>query len=1681
MSNPHIFRAERTPTSRSGRRRPTGVSRRQRKKQLGFETLEDRRVMSAQSPLVSLQGAVDESVSINVQSYSSATPEGALQVYLNELYWQSLAESATQANATVAAASLPTDPLVANQWHLINLGQEVGNPDFQDIFGVPGEDINVAPVYNNTGLTGAGVVVAVIDSAFQSNHPDLAANVSSTLGFSTFTGSSGPSAGVFSGAHGTAVAGLIGAVANNGIGGSGVAPGVTLVPIEFLDSFGNGGANPNAAVSAFRYETDQIDITNNSWSPFIDTDGDGLHDRGISNLTVAEVDALRDSIIFGRDGLGVIHVFAAGNDAGSTFNEGFQSIGVFDSANYNGWVNSRYTIGVTGVDHDGFYNNIDGTITSYAETGTSVLIAAPTGSSPTTIGTDSGIGSGMYTTDLTGEAGTNFSPDPITGQEFDRDFLTDIDYTSRFNGTSGATPLVTGVIALMLEANPNLSWRDVQEILVRSARQNAEFEVPEIANQVGGIGLPTQNTWITNQMPVFHDPDAFDRTIPAALQTLFPTLDPTLSPAHFAPTPFVLTNGAGYTVSQGKGVFGEDIGYAHGVIDAELAVQLAQQWHTKNQALPDELTFTSFVSPNGPFFFNLPAAEQTDNTALRQIIPGGLFGLPGFGAYWQEYFADDPFSGTPPPANTRGGAVSVTVPANNAMTVESLEVKFTIAGGNVDALDSVRMLLVSPNGTHHELNDFFIDDSYRIPHSLQNENPATFFTGGPTDLSVDTNPGGNLVVTFSSNRSWGERSDDALIFDPTTAEPVNGLLSQGWTLHMENYSPTTLQVEGIEFVWHGSPIEATTQRLQGLVGVDDGGENGVGARDDSFNFSRINPATLNIDGDSSTLRFGEVVNFVDGDHESMGANVTVFAHRDLNNNGVLDASDPLIDQFVTGADGNYYFDLNPNFDYIISVEDAAGRTAVDDTLTNPGFLKNFQTQWLVTSDFFKVWDYDANLEVPLQAATNAPFSFSGAAIPDHVKHINFLLDPGAPAAPQVDFTGSIFADINGDGIFNRDDVAVPGVGVFGDVNRNGVFDSGEVLATTDANGQYLLTVSVDTTSVINVGVRPPADWTASNPDTGFESFFVQPGDVFAGVDFHIQPPAANNNGDGSNLSGIILGTVFDDRSGDMARQADEFGVPNQTVYLDVNNSGAIDAGDVVTTTNSNGAFVFANVADGSHFLRWEVTPDSGTSQTFPDFDLPQFATITLGGTALGVDFGISSGGVIGGGGAFLDFGDLPDVYGTLIDSDGARHPEGNLFLGSRIDSEADGEPTTDNALGDNIKFLADEDGVVLVGGTLVAGSTGTLSVTASLFGGYLQSWMDFNNDGDFDDTIDGVSEHVVINELLVQGSNTVTFDIPSTLVSSTVFARFRLGEWGLGSTGLAQIGEVEDYVLAVDPGSIPQVVIHGPDFDEDGDVDGSDFLAWQRGAGTSSNATAAQGDANSDGAVNSDDLVILQQDYGQGSSVSQVIATGDFDSDGDTDGADFLAFQRGLGLAASLSSGDGNQDGNVDGSDLQVWTDSYGEVNAAAAFFASQTLSAASSSQQITAASAARGPSLYQPGFREDLVAGVVDTSESNGTIDHQNLASVASVVERLAAHRHRHATPLARQENRGETHQARVEERSEFGLAMRDRVLDQIFAKRHKSLEELVTENGPERHEGLNVEAALAEAFGEEIDWRLG
>ncbi|MBC7240323.1 MAG: S8 family serine peptidase, partial [Chloroflexi bacterium] len=142
---------------------------------------------------------------------------------------------------------------------------------------------------------------------------------------------------------------------------------------------------------------------------------------------------LQQGATTGRNGLGTIYVWAAGNGGAGG-----------DNSNYDGYANSRFTLAVGSLDANGRQ-------AWYSEPGANLFVSA--------------YADGITTTDITGDNGYN-----VTGNA-DGDPLVNTDYTSIFAGTSAAAPVVSGVIALMLQANPNLSYRDIEYILAQTARQ----------------------------------------------------------------------------------------------------------------------------------------------------------------------------------------------------------------------------------------------------------------------------------------------------------------------------------------------------------------------------------------------------------------------------------------------------------------------------------------------------------------------------------------------------------------------------------------------------------------------------------------------------------------------------------------------------------------------------------------------------------------------------------------------------------------------------------------------------------------------------------------------------------------------------------------------------------------------------------------------------------------------------------------------------------------------------------------------------------------------------------------------------------------------------------------------------------------------------------------------------------
>ena len=321
-------------------------------------------------------------------------------------------------SSSSSAPSVPAspDPLYVDQWHLKNTGQMGGRA---------GEDINVETV--SLTRKGSNIRIAVVDDGMDVAHEDLSANV--VAGSHNYlTNGTDPTGGE----HGTNVAGII-AARDNTVGVLGVAPRASLVAYNLLQA---SGASNDA--DAMTRGSPNIHISNNSWGP---PDSNGTLDAPVNSWYTA----INTGLSSGRGGRGTIYTWAAGNGA------------PVDNSNYDGMANYRGVIAVAAV-------NDQGEKTSYSEEGANLLISAPGGGSCNT-NTHA-----ITTTDGTGNTGYNLTS---TGAA---DYA-NRNYTRCMNGTSAATPMVAGVVALMLEANPTLGWRDVRLILAESARKNHPTDV----------------------------------------------------------------------------------------------------------------------------------------------------------------------------------------------------------------------------------------------------------------------------------------------------------------------------------------------------------------------------------------------------------------------------------------------------------------------------------------------------------------------------------------------------------------------------------------------------------------------------------------------------------------------------------------------------------------------------------------------------------------------------------------------------------------------------------------------------------------------------------------------------------------------------------------------------------------------------------------------------------------------------------------------------------------------------------------------------------------------------------------------------------------------------------------------------------------------------------------------------
>lgn len=383
-----------------------------------------------------------------------------------------LATALVLGSLAFTAQAQQADPLAGRQWHLLNTGQAV----LGDTLPVAGNDLNVDGLFRN-GIRGQGVTIAIVDDGLQIAHPDLAANVAAVAGKNFANQSNNPSpSNPDRDNHGTMVGGIAGAVGSNNLGVRGVASAATLKGFNFLASNAQGNSNSNIEYSWWDgAEVADVGVFNNSWGS----------SPGNPNLPLAysqnDITAYEQAMSGTRGGRGGIYVKAAGNNHNNGARSDGTDICSADTKNRN-----TGCIPAGRDPRNNLFNVItvaavraDGVRSSYSSTGSALWVSGFGGENgwqrqvvpgQLAIRYDPAI----LTTDVTGCAqGSNKNTSLRNTLDGDQSAIdSTCNYTGKMNGTSAATPMVSGVAALLLETNPNLSYRDVKYILATTATRN---------------------------------------------------------------------------------------------------------------------------------------------------------------------------------------------------------------------------------------------------------------------------------------------------------------------------------------------------------------------------------------------------------------------------------------------------------------------------------------------------------------------------------------------------------------------------------------------------------------------------------------------------------------------------------------------------------------------------------------------------------------------------------------------------------------------------------------------------------------------------------------------------------------------------------------------------------------------------------------------------------------------------------------------------------------------------------------------------------------------------------------------------------------------------------------------------------------------------------------------------------
>uniref|UniRef100_A0A8C5FU44 P/Homo B domain-containing protein n=1 Tax=Gadus morhua TaxID=8049 RepID=A0A8C5FU44_GADMO len=290
-------------------------------------------------------------------------------------------------------------------------------------------DMNIMGAWKR-GYTGKDVVVTILDDGIEHNHPDLLHNYDPQASFDVNGNDMDPMPRYDASnenKHGTRCAGEVAAAANNSHCVVGIAYNARIGGVRMLD----GDVTDMVEAKSLSHQPQHIDIYSASWGP----DDDGKTVDGPASLARQ---AFENGIRMGRKGRGSIFVWASGNGGRSR-----------DHCSCDGYTNSIYTISISST--------------------------AESGRKP------------WYLEECSSTLTTTYS----SGENYDRKIITtDLRHrcTDSHTGTSASAPMAAAIIALALEANPVLTWRDVQHIIVKTSRAG-HLNAPDWKTNAAGYNV----------------------------------------------------------------------------------------------------------------------------------------------------------------------------------------------------------------------------------------------------------------------------------------------------------------------------------------------------------------------------------------------------------------------------------------------------------------------------------------------------------------------------------------------------------------------------------------------------------------------------------------------------------------------------------------------------------------------------------------------------------------------------------------------------------------------------------------------------------------------------------------------------------------------------------------------------------------------------------------------------------------------------------------------------------------------------------------------------------------------------------------------------------------------------------------------------------------------------------------